>query len=231
MNMKMWPCSLELWQKCQKEESKGFDSNRLRLFSAELTELLPPHFFTCFQEFLSSVLLEAVILMLIRIGNLNFSSVSFGCCISLVKRSLVFAKDWHSVDKFSGGKLDQGSDNPGPKSEQDSSQVHADGEGGRCEQRRESVVANHDVLNVQLGKQDDKEPPVVVNTDEDVEFSSISSRVGNFVNAALLNGNRSRWYRAKDTAIHHVEEIHHDETLEHKGLVLETISGGAVVVS
>ena len=168
--------------------------------------------------------------MLFLLDNVEFSAVSFGGGVGLVKSSLVFAENWHSVDKFRGGQLGQSSDCPRAKSEQDSSQVHAESDRGRSEEGCENVVANHDVLNVQLGEQDDEEPPIVVNTNEDVEFSSISSRVGNLVKAAFLNRHRSRRHRAKDTTVNHVEEVHHDETLEHEGLVKDAVGRGAVGV-
>jgi hypothetical protein len=50
--------------------------------------------------------------------------------------------------------------------------VHLPGEWGGQHDNANAVVLDHDELQVELNEQDDEEPPVVKESDKNIEFSS-----------------------------------------------------------
>ena len=107
--------------------------------------------------------------------------------------------------------------------------MHAERHGSGLEDATEdATVAYHEELEVELAEEDDPEPEVGEGAEEDVEltcswlFMLISARVVGDVAWGAFKLDR---HLVEDTAVEHVEHVHHDEDLEHKGLVEEAISG------
>jgi hypothetical protein len=84
--------------------------------------------------------------------------------------------------------------------------VHSAGNWGGDEDFTESWVTNQEELDIELDKEDNQEPPVVVNILDNVVLSVI--------------------LRAKDSAVNQVEQVHHHESLEQERVVLKSESWG-----
>ena len=101
--------------------------------------------------------------------------------------------------------------------------MHAERHRSRSKQcAKEARIAGHEVLNVELGEKDDPEPEVLEGALEDVELAAALVELAvlaDFLQRALLDLVCIAGHLVKYTAIHHVEEIHHGEALEHEGLV------------
>jgi len=78
--------------------------------------------------------------------------------------------------------------------------MHLPGDWSGLEDLSKSSVSNHEQLEVEFKEPDNEEPPVAVNAFEDVElWVSFSSKL---------------------SAVEHVEQVHHNEGLEHQRVVL-----------
>ena len=129
---------------------------------------------------------------------------------------LVLTELGHSVDDLVSRELGQSANTPGCKTKTDSSHVHAEAQGSGGEEDSEPSVANHEELNVKLSEEDDPEPEVAEWALEDVEVRLVA--LAGLFDGALFNFNLS-WHGIKDTAVDHVEKVHHDEGLEEESLV------------
>lgn len=148
----------------------------------------------------------------------------------LVKGLLILAKFWHGVNELSARHLGEGTDSPGAKTEEDSGEVHAEGQwGGSEESTEESTVANHDQLDVELSEEDNPEPEVSEWVLEEVVFNA---RLRGSLSTVFSKGagfSAGVGHVINDTAVEHVEEVHEDENLEQKSLV--KLSVGREVVT
>lgn len=114
--------------------------------------------------------------------------------------------------------------------------MHAESHRGGLEDGTEdAAVANHEELEVHLTEEDDPVPEVLEWAHEDVELALsglvhlISS--GILSNLILIHTFRHDGHLVKDTAVDHVEHVHHDENLEHEGLVKKAVSGNFLVAN
>lgn len=95
--------------------------------------------------------------------------------------------------------------------------MHLPGQWAGGEDNTHAWPLNHDNLKIDLGKENDKEPPVVEESSEHVELSSRGFVVlifskNNRVNDSILSN--LWWHSSQNSAIDHVEELHHHENLE-----------------
>jgi hypothetical protein len=103
-----------------------------------------------------------------------------------------------------GSVLNADTDSQRAKSEQKGSEVHAKGQRSGHEEEADRRVADHDVLDIKFGQQDDEEPPVVVDGLKHIQLR--------FVLTANL------------AAIEHVEQVHQHESLEQQSKMLQAHS-------
>jgi len=105
--------------------------------------------------------------------------------------------------------------------------VHAEIHRRSLEEGAENAtVANHEELEVHLTEEDDPVPEVLEWAHEDVELARILGNLLIFLILICRNG-----HLVEDTAVDHVEHVHHDENLEQKGLVNQTVSGNFLVTN
>lgn len=124
------------------------------------------------------------------------------------------------MNELSARHLGEGADSPGAKTEEDSSEVHTEGQwGGSEESTEESTVANHDQLDVEFSEEDNPEPEVSEWVLEEVVFNA---RLRSSLSTVFSKGagfSAGVGHVINDTAVEHVEEVHEDENLEQKSLV------------
>ena len=149
--------------------------------------------------------------------------------LGLVESLFALAKLRHAVEELETGSLHGGSKSPRADTEADSGHVHAERHGSGLEDATEdATVAYHEELEVELAEEDDPEPEVGEGAEEDVELTIswllvlVSARV---VSDVAWGAFELDWHLVEDTAVEHVEHVHHDEDLEHEGLVEETVGG------
>ena len=102
--------------------------------------------------------------------------------------------------------------------------MHTNSEGRRPKQcGKEAGVADHQVLNIQLRKQDDPEPEILEWSMEDVELATVVvALLTDLVDGELFDVAQD-WNLIEHATIDHVKEVHHDKALEEERLVLHTI--------
>lgn len=108
--------------------------------------------------------------------------------------------------------------------------MHAEGDGGGGEKVSKSGVADHEELNIELAEEDDPEPEVLEWSLEDVELA-----LGGLGLLILLSNGAGLdvsnfGHLVENSAVDHVEEVHHDEDLEHQSLVHHSVGGNVVVL-
>jgi hypothetical protein len=157
----------------------------------------------------------------------NHGRGAAGALLSGLEGLLVFTELGHGVDRLVTSELSQGADGPRANSKTDSSHVHAEGQRSSGEEDSEPSITNHDHLNVKLAEEDDPEPEVVEWTSEDVEVWLVLH--AGLLDGALLNLS-SDGHSIEDTAVDHVEQVHHNEHLEEEGLMEHSVAGGTVSI-
>jgi len=105
--------------------------------------------------------------------------------------------------------LDNCGHSEGSKSEEERSKVHSQGNGSGHEELARARVSDHEELKIDLGKEDNQEPPVAVNAFKHIEHWVL--------------------FRSELSAVKHVEEVHHHEGLEHESVVLKVIGWGHTI--
>ena len=125
----------------------------------------------------------------------------------------------HGFNELLAGNLHDCSKSPGTETKADSGHVHAESDRSCSEELANSGVANHQELHVKLAEENDPEPEVLEWLVENVEVDLVLNWLGLIIKCALLNGWGINGHDIKDSAVDHVEEVHHDEALEHEGLV------------
>ena len=102
--------------------------------------------------------------------------------------------------------------------------MHAEGHGRGLEDGTEdAAVADHEELEVELAEEDNPVPEVGEGAQEDVELAI--GRLVDLGSARVLSNLlcgpsvAKDGHLVKDTAIKHVEHVHHNECLEEEGLV------------
>lgn len=173
------------------------------------------------------MLLLNVRLLLLELKRLGAIREALG----FLKSLLVLTEQGHGVDHLLTRQFNQGGDGPGAKTEAQGSEVHAGGHRGGVEELARDAVSNHDVLNVELGEEDDPEPEVGEGARKDVERGF--ARFFNFLrffNGILCEVNFACGKRVKNSAVDHVEQVHHHEAVEHEGLVQAAVAHRAIWV-
>lgn len=142
----------------------------------------------------------------------------------------------HASKHLSAGELHDGSEDPRSETEAKSGHVHAESHGGGLEDGTEkATVANHEELEVHFTEEDDPVPEVLEWAHEDVELALsgfvdlISSGIlSNFI---LIGTIKHDGHLVEDTAVDHVEHVHHDENLEQEGLVKQAVGGNFFITN
>ena len=142
--------------------------------------------------------------------------------LGCLEAGLILTHDWHGFNELLAGDLHECGKGPGAETKTDSSDVHAESDRSCREEFAQSRVADHEELHVKLAEEDNPEPPVLEWLMEDVEVRSVPLLLSLLINCALLDGWGINRHGIKDSAVEHVEEVHHDEALEHEGLVLHS---------
>jgi len=131
------------------------------------------------------------------------------------------------MNQLGSTHLDKSADNPGAESETDSGNVHAEAKRSCAKEVSGALEANHEELDIQLSEEDDPEPPVLIEAGKDVERGLVGSDDFSalfLISFFIVDLGHRLWNRVKYAAIDHVENVHHDEALEHEGLVDAAIS-------
>jgi hypothetical protein len=171
---------------------------------------------------------SSIIVIVNRLINLGTAS-PLGCVFDGVngvlgcfEACLILTHYWHGFNELPAGDLHECGKGPGAETKTDSSHVHTESDRSRREEFAESRVADHEELHVKLAEEDNPEPEVLEWLMEDVEVGSVLLLLSMFINCGLLDGCGINRHGIKDSAVEHVEEVHHDEALEHEGLVLHS---------
>jgi len=175
----------------------------------------------------SFVIVDGLVGLSISWGHGDHGRGTAGAILSGLESLLVFTELGHGVDGLVTSELCQGADGPRAKSKTDSGHVHAESQRSSGEEDSEPSVANHKHLNVKFSEEDDPEPEVVEWASEDVEVWLVL--LASLLNGALLNLS-SDGHSIEDTAVDHVEQVHHDECLEEEGLMEHSVAGSAVSI-
>ena len=93
-----------------------------------------------------------------KIGNADASGGASGEGSGTLKRSLILVKLGHLVDELGAASFDHSADSPGSHSEGDRGDVHRERQRSGAEEVADGHIANHEVLDVELGEEDDPEP-------------------------------------------------------------------------
>lgn len=105
----------------------------------------------------------------LKIGD---SSLLVDGSLSLLEEVLILLESWELLQELLWSVLDAEGDSKRSSTNQGGSQVHLPGEWSGQEDNTNAVILHHEELKIQLNKEDDEEPPVVKDSDEDIEFSS-----------------------------------------------------------
>jgi len=176
---------------------------------------------------LLSILFHFILFFTVFVGFLGEGGILDG--VGFLESILIFAELGHGVDEFIASELHEGSNSPGAKTEADSGDMHA--EAKRCSGEKgskESTVADHEELNVKLSEEDDPEPHVGEWSLEDVELAAVSHSLFAFFSDGTFFDLVVSGHLVKDTAVDHVETVHHNKDLEHEGLVHHSVGRVAV---
>lgn len=168
--------------------------------------------------------------LLVSVGGLaSLEGLTAADSLGLLESFFVFTELRHAVECLNASGLHDCSENPGADTEADGGHVHAKSEwSGLEDATKDATIADHEELKVELAKEDNPVPEVAEGAQEDVKLtvSWLSVLVDAGVVSDLLGLTlEDDGHLVEDTAVDHVEHVHHDEDLEHESLVEQTVSG------